>query len=262
MKNNSKLISILYALFRFTYYSSMLTVLYILSFELFISDGRTGKLTTPIHHSAGYPIAVNYSQMETNQFQYSETSKSQKDSIKFLLLDKTHQSNSGEEIINSRKLINYIPAGELKFENIEYFHEFSKEKTTSINVKTTSTLVNIALGIRVYFVILCMLISMYFCKEIFYKLKENSTFPESISPYLKKIGFLILGQEAILMSYYTIDSYIIDLLKLRPNLFRNLEYSPLFEFNLETIILGLTLLLLSSIFKRGNEIESENELTV
>jgi hypothetical protein len=64
------------------------------------------------------------------------------------------------------------------------------------------------------------------------------------------------------MSYYIIDSYIIYLLQLRPNLFRNLEYSPLFEFNIEIIILGLTLLLLSSIFKRGYEIESESELTI
>jgi hypothetical protein len=264
IKNNSTLISILYALFCFAYYSSLLTVIYILSFEFFTSDGRIGKITSPIHqhHSTGYIIPVNYSQRETNQFHYSETSKSQKDSIKFLLLGETPYSNPERKIMDSRKLINYIPSGELKFENIEYNHEFSTEKTTFINVKTSSTFINITLGIRIYLVLLYLLIFLYFCKKIFFTLKENSTFPEAISPYLKKIGFLILGQEAILMSYYIMDSYIIDSLKLRPNLFRNFEYSPFFEFDIEIIILGLTLLLLSSIFKRGYEIESENELTI
>lgn len=264
MKNNSTLISILYALFSFAYYSSLLTVLYILSFEFFTSDGRIGKITSPIdqHHSTGYIIPINYSQQETNQFHYSETSKSQKDSIKFLLLGETPYSNPERKIMDNRKLINYIPSGELKFENIEYNHEFSTEKTTFINVKTSSTFINIALGIRIYLVLLYLLIFLYFCKKIFFTLKENSTFPEAISPYLKKIGFLILGQEAILMSYYIMDSYIIDSLKLRPNLFRNFEYSPLFEFDIDTIVLGLTLLLLSSIFKRGYEIESESELTI
>lgn len=262
MKNNSNLISILYALFRFAYYSCLLTVIYILSFEFFTSDGRIGKITSPIHHSTGYIIPVNYSQRETNQFHYSETSKSQKDSIKFLLLGETPYSNPERKIIDSRKLINYIPSGELKFENIEYNHEFCTERTTCINVKTSSTFINIALGIRIYLELLYFLIFLYFCKKIFFTLKENSTFPEAISPYLKKLGFVILGQEAILMSYYIIDSYIIYLLQLRPNLFCNLDYSPLFEFNIEIITLGLALLLLSSIFKRGYEIESESELTI
>jgi hypothetical protein len=187
MKNNSNLISILYALFRFAYYCSLLTVLYILSFEFFTSDGRIGNLTSPIHHSTGYIIPVNYSQLETNQFHYSETSKSQKDSIKFLLLGETPYSNPERKIMDSRKLINYIPSGELKFENIEYNHEFSTERTTCINVKTSSTFINIALGIRIYLVILCSLIYLYFCKKIFFTLKENSTFPEAISPYLKNL---------------------------------------------------------------------------
>lgn len=261
MKNNSSLISILHVLFRFAYYCSMGLILYIFSFDLFTSDGKMGIFTTPIHHSTGYVIPIKYSEQETNQFQYSETSKSQKDSIQFLLLGVTPYPNS-RKMMDTRKLINYIPSDELKFENIEYNHEYNAEKTTLINVKTSNTFINTALGIRFYLNLIFGVFFLYFCKKIFSTLKENSTFPESIAPYLKKIGLLIISQQAILMSYYIVDSYIIYLLQLRPNLFRNLEYSPVFVLNIETIILAFTLLLLSSIFKRGNEIESENELTI
>lgn len=260
MKNNNKLVTLLYILSQLSYRFIQLLILYLIFFEFFTPNGKIGNWSSSNHHSIGYTIPMNFSLQQSNEFQYSETSKIQKDSIKFSLLDKIYHSSSGEETSRVYKIVDYIPSGEIKLENIE--HHYRGAEITNVTVKTSNTFINIALGFRRYLYLLCDLIIFYFCIKIFKTLRKNSTFPEAIAPYLNKIGLLLLGQGAIKMSYYFIDSYIIDLLRLRSDLFSDFQYYALFDVNMYILVLGLTLLFLSSIFKRGNEIESENELTI
>lgn len=226
------------------------------------SDPKNGrKYSFGSDHSKGYIIPVSLGQ-NGKEVKYSETNKNQKIAIQFNELSSSQYNKSGDLVGSTYKVINYIPEGEMKFENLEY--SYSPTEETNINVKTSSPLINFYLGFRYYLTMFFHLIIVFYITKIFKTLKNDRFFLLEISKYLNIIGLVVMLKEITRISYYfLIDKNIIELIRLRNNkIFDGMYLNNIFSFTLTPFIIGLSLLFLASIFKRGYYLQQENDLTI
>lgn len=268
MKNSkNKLASILYVIsFTALRFFQLFILLNIIT-EFITTDGKYGdpknggEYYFGSHHSIGYTIPVSLGQ-NGKEVKYSETNKNQKIAIEFNKLSSSKYDESGDLILSTYDVINYIPEGEMKFENLEYYYSATEE--TNINIKTSSPFINFLLGFRYYLTMFFHLIIVFYITKIFKTLKNDRFFLMEISKYLNIIGLVVMLKEITRISYYfLIDKNIIELIRLRNHkIFDGISFNSIFNFTLTPLIIGLSLLFLASIFKRGYYLQQENDLTI
>ncbi|AUC16339.1 hypothetical protein BTO06_14795 [Tenacibaculum sp. SZ-18] len=137
-----------------------------------------------------------------------------------------------------------------------------------LNILVTSeyTFLSILLYINQHYRILITIFILYFLKGIFSILKVNLTFDNNIIRFTKLIGLLIILIEVLgLVLSFIIGRYY-DLISINSetnynNAF-NLSLNPTLEFNFSMFIVGLSLLVVSILLNKGNELQTENELTI
>ena len=102
------------------------------------------------------------------------------------------------------------------------------------------------------------LMIIHFLRKIFKSLTENKYFVSSNGKYIKKIAisiiFLAIVPELI---YYLTDRWIISTIELKDVIFKNE-----FNFEYQTILLGLLVFVISIVFLRGIELREDQELTI
>ena len=102
------------------------------------------------------------------------------------------------------------------------------------------------------------LMIIHFLRKIFKSLTENKYFVSSNGKYIKKIAisiiFLAIVPELI---YYLTDRWIISTIELKDVIFKNE-----FNFEYQTILLGLLVFVISIVFLRGIELKEDQELTI
>ena len=102
------------------------------------------------------------------------------------------------------------------------------------------------------------LMIIHFLRKIFKSLTENKYFVSSNGKYIKKIAisiiFLAIVPEVI---YYLTDRWIISTIELKDVIFKNE-----FNFEYQTILLGLLVFVISIVFLRGIELKEDQELTI
>ncbi len=102
------------------------------------------------------------------------------------------------------------------------------------------------------------LMIIHFLRKIFKSLTENKYFVSSNGIYIKKIAlsiiFLAIVPEVI---YYLTDRWIISTIELKDVIFKNE-----FNFEYQTILLGLLVFVISIVFLRGIELKEDQELTI
>ena len=102
------------------------------------------------------------------------------------------------------------------------------------------------------------LMIIHFLRKIFKSLTENKYFVSSNGKYIKKIAlsiiFLAVVPEVI---YYLTDRWIISTIELKDVIFKNE-----FNFEYQTILLGLLVFVISIVFLRGIELKEDQELTI
>ena len=102
------------------------------------------------------------------------------------------------------------------------------------------------------------LMIIHFLRKIFKSLTENKYFVSSNGKYIKKIAisiiFLAIIPEVI---YYLTDRWIISTIELKDVIFKNE-----FNFEYQTILLGLLVFVISIVFLRGIELKEDQELTI
>lgn len=112
------------------------------------------------------------------------------------------------------------------------------------------------LGALVDSVIYLMII--HFLRKIFNNLTENKYFVAANGVFIKKIAlsiiFLSLIPEVI---YYLTDKWIINTIELKNVIFKNE-----FNFEYQTILLGLLVFVISIVFLRGIELKEDQDLTI
>ncbi len=151
--------------------------------------------------------------------------------------------------------------------------KFSQKKiktNTNISITSSKTWLQVIIIIKRLIKWLISLGILYFLKNIFYELKDSLEITKNIVTNTRKISFVFLIGTFIkliisLVFFYSfnsihfiskIDNKIIDL----PGVIVNI-YSRL-EFNIPILILGISLLIISQLFKEALKIKQENELTI
>lgn len=268
MKNSkNKLATILYVISHIALRFFQLFIVLNIITEFITTDGKYGdpnkggEYSFGGHHSIGYTIPVNLSQ-NGKEVQYSETKPNQKIPIEFQKLSNSKYDKSGNLTLSVYDVIDYIPNGEMKFENLEY--DYSPTDKTDINIKTSSSFINFLLGFRHYLTMFFSLIITFYITKIFKTLKNDHFFPLEISKYLNIIGLVVMLKEITrICYYYLVDKNIIELMRLRNyKIFDGISLNSIFSFTLTPFIIGLSLLFLASIFKRGYYLQQENDLTI
>lgn len=102
------------------------------------------------------------------------------------------------------------------------------------------------------------LMIIYFLRKIFKNLTENKYFVAANGMYIKKIAlsiiFLAIVPEII---YYLTDKWIINTIEFNSVIFKNE-----FNFEYQTILLGLLVFVISIVFLRGIELKEDQDLTI
>ena len=112
------------------------------------------------------------------------------------------------------------------------------------------------LGALVDSVIYLMII--HFLRKIFKNLTDNKYFVSTNGMYIKKIAVSIILLSIVPeVIYYITDKWIISTIELKNVIFKNE-----FNFEYQTILLGLLVFVISIVFLRGIELKEDQELTI
>jgi len=112
------------------------------------------------------------------------------------------------------------------------------------------------LGALVDSVIYLMIIN--FLRKIFKNLTDNKYFVSANGLYIKKIAVSIILLSIVPeVIYYITDKWIISTIELKNVIFKNE-----FNFEYQTILLGLLVFVISIVFLRGIELKEDQELTI
>lgn len=140
------------------------------------------------------------------------------------------------------------------------------DTTTRVMVKPKTPFLSFMLFLDKYHSIFITILILYFLKQIFHYLKKDLSFNSNVAVNVKRIGILIiLGEVLGLILNLIIGMYIshvgietdIDYY----NAF-NINFNPTLEFNFSMFIVGLSLLVVSIFLIKGNDLQTENELTI
>jgi len=102
------------------------------------------------------------------------------------------------------------------------------------------------------------LMIIYFLRKIFKNLTKNKYFVASNGVYIKKIALSIIFLSVIPeVIYYLTDKWIISTIELKNVIFKNE-----FNFEYQTMLLGLLVFVISIVFLRGIELKEDQELTI
>lgn len=105
---------------------------------------------------------------------------------------------------------------------------------------------------------LIYLLIIYFLRKIFKNLTENKYFVAINGLYIKRIALSIMLLAIVPeIIHYLTDKWVIGTIKLNDIVIKND-----FNFQYETILLGLLVFVISIIFLRGIELKEELELTI
>jgi hypothetical protein len=146
----------------------------------------------------------------------------------------------------------------------------SYSTTTTINVRSKSKLKNFFLSLNVLLGILISIVLSYYFMRILKDFYKKISFTKVNYKRFYLIGFIIiLGQIGKLILSFIYSKWYggarlikaTDIEYLKGTEF-NVSINPTFDFEINTILFGLAIIVLSYIFKYGNKLEEENALTV
>ncbi|MEN8187107.1 MAG: DUF2975 domain-containing protein [Bacteroidota bacterium] len=99
---------------------------------------------------------------------------------------------------------------------------------------------------------------LYFLRKIFINLTDNEYFIPENGMYLKKIGYTIIA----LALLPEIIHYLSDLQVVKYITIENVKLKTEFNFDIQTILLGILVFVISLVFLRGIELKKDQELTI
>ncbi|MGB2684077.1 MAG: DUF2975 domain-containing protein, partial [Olleya sp.] len=138
-----------------------------------------------------------------------------------------------------------------------------------IVAKSDNPIIILVQILKAYSGIISLIIMLFFIERIFYSLNKSLTFTHNLNKKVKYLGVVFIFSESLsLLFSYVLGSYygristqtLIDGKRLSGGL--DLSMNPRLEFDFAFFIIGLSLLVLASLLKSGNQLQQENDLTV
>ncbi|CAL2078422.1 hypothetical protein [Tenacibaculum sp. 190524A05c] len=238
------------------------------------SEIKTGE-NSKIVNSKGYAIPMKVSlNLKKEGYIYKKSGTSVQvfndEELNELYIYRHHTREFIEEIKSSydeRQKIgsNFILTDPAQQGNFDFTNRTIDSKTRII-VKPKTTFLTIMLFLDKYLSILITILILYFLKQIFYHLKKDLSFNIEVSKNVKRIGFLLILMEVLGAIFNLIIGTYISHVSIETDiLFRNafnINFNPTIEFDLPMFITGLSLLVVSILLNKGNDLQTESNLTI
>lgn len=277
MKTNNKLVRVLYVISRLGYRFAQFFILYALFFEFFAPNGEIGNFSSSTHHSKGYPIKARI------QLSIPDTLIIFKNKIlrSSGTIIKTENKDWIEDFNKIKKDKQYDKTYQINNFNLyrDGFNDVSKE-IKNVKVQTEDSEINIVINpknvffksilmLKSYLGLALLLFITYQCMHLFKQLNKNFVFDKLLNRRIQNIGFSLIFFQVVKMivSIITIQNLSrIDYHHYIPSIdnskFDFMNLSPIVEYNLETLFLGLCLVVLAKLLSYGYDLQNDNELTI
>ena len=297
---NKNIVGFLKGFFTIAFWFMLVFFLFQISMEIFTKNGsfktsESGKISSAGHFEKGYDVPVNihlYISPQKKEFTYKSDSTSNSSGMTFsrftnpkdnLFKDSMYASfdkkmlqisgltqkkldsffeNSSDIKITGNKILIGYPFEENKFLKTNT-SSFSTKGT--LNIKSTNSFFAFCQFLKSYIPFLISLLIIYQLKSIFKLLKKDFGFSLQLSKRIKKTGFLLIIGQIITLFLSLIFTFYYGFASFKnwnQNNGIQLTINPRLEFDIVLTLVGLSLLILGVLLKKGNEIQQENDLTI
>lgn len=276
MRNNNKLVRVIYTILNLSFWLFTLIITMIIVFDLFVEKGDYENIRTSPHHSEGYKISsqiqfhipdtvIKFKSINGNKS--GNISYSENRSFK-----KSYEEISNDSLLQKTYLINEVKLNN-EFEDITHgFYKINSEHLSAeinIPINPKDNVFKIILILNAYLPILLLLYITFQLKIIFLNLKNNFKFNNELYKRIKLIGYsLIIFQTLLILISifirYKITSidFIHYIQNTENSIFKFMTLNVDINFDFIPFLIGSCLLILSNLLKYGNNIQEENELTI
>ena len=274
MNFDKALINLVYGVFTVLYHTITVAVLLVLAVNIFTRDGKVGRSSsvTP-HYSEGFRIAVELGLSIPDSIvsyegygsrRYREESDVS-DNDRFF----SNVPEGSEKTLIENKIVFGDKRERKKLEHLKYNSSERIRSEGLLLVKSTKQWLNILMQTSFFMSLFIFIYILYLMKNIFYYLKTSFSFNINMIKKVRWLGLLFIAAEFIkLVSNYILKkncgsiglvSYQDGNIMERPF---NLSIEPILDFDFKMFMIGLAILVLSSLLRIGNRIEGENNLTI
>ncbi len=278
MKNNNKLVTVLYIISRLSFRTFQLVLLFALIFE-FIPNGSLGGFNSISHHSKGYLVKTqiqlsipdtlilfNNKEARTSGTSAKRTDKESNADFNKIKNDKkiskTYQ-------VNNYDVYNYSDKdfyAKKKFDNIEPQGD-SSDFNVLINPK--NYFFKAAILVKNYLPLLLALFVSYHLMRLFKQLRTNFAFDQLLNNRIRIIGYSFISFQIINMiisiittQYLSTINYYHYIPKVENSNFQFMKLNTYIEYNWQTLFMGLCLVVLAKLLSYGYDLQNENDLTI
>lgn len=268
MIKNRILLGILHLIVTIGFWGTLCFGVLNISFELFTKNGHANNLQVGNHHNVGYSVPfsirisipdsiVKYRNNNMNgtvNYHHNSTCNHDSETDSILQLPNTKKGIIRNEIRTYPNKLLVNP-------------EFNADGYAIVkSPKFHIYLLQIG---KSYLSFLFIIFIFYQLMKIFKQLLRNFSFTQNISKRVNYLGLLLISFELFTLLLTIIISSEIGAVIISST--KNNEYldeamhlyiNPQYDFDITIFIVGLSLLILSSLLKMGNKLEQENNLTI
>ncbi|MFD1601442.1 DUF2975 domain-containing protein [Flavobacterium artemisiae] len=275
MKNNNKLVTVLYIISRLSFRACELILLFALIFEC-IPDGTIGGYSSTVHHSRGYEINARIqSSISDTLIFYKGTNISGS-----ISKSKSKELNKRfNEIKNDKKLTKMYQINNFDIYNFnnkdsdikKEFYDVKQSSPSDLNIiiNPKNYLFKAILAIKTYLSLILVLFVSYQLMKLFKQLRTNFAFDQILNKRIRNIGYSLISFQVITLlisiiitQHLSIISYYHYIPTVENSEFRYMSLGIYIEYNWQILFLGLCLVVLAKLLSYGYDLQNENELTI
>ena len=279
-------------IFSLAFWLSIVFLIFSISIQIFTNNGEIKinekNSLNSSHYSNGYNVPVkihlSFRQKKIYKGVKKDTLSGKSSSISISRLIDENDNNLKSEFYKNSMFTDKEIDSIFKFSpdvkiigkklKIDYWKKNNNNFTTNtssfitngvLNIKSTNWFFTICQIIGNYLSFIILVLIFYQLKEIFTILNNKITFSIKLTKHINLTGLLIIIWQLlkalisiIYISFYSFAGFENS----GENLGIQLNINPRIEFDLVLIFIGLGLLVLSLLLKKGNALQNENELTI
>ncbi|KFF07596.1 DUF2975 domain-containing protein [Flavobacterium reichenbachii] len=278
MKNNNRLVTVLYIISRLSFRAFQLFLLFALIFEC-IPDGSLGSYNSNSHHSKGYQINthIQLNIPDTLIFYNNKEARTAGSILKTgdKEFDKDFSEIKNDKKINKTYQINNFDVYSIsdhdfntkkEFNNVEPQNNFSD---LSVIVNPKNYFLKGALLVKNYLSLVLGLFVSYQLMRLFKQLRTDFAFDQLLNKRIRNIGYSLVSFQIINMTisiittqYLSTINYYHYIPTVENSKFQFMNLSTYVEYNWQTLFMGLCLVVLAKLLSYGYDLQNENELTI
>lgn len=269
MKKESRLVRILYWFCNISFYLLIIWIVTAIGFEIFTEDGKVGNFSSGSHRSIGYQIPVKVQINPRSPLYKNKLFELENEGVNHLGQSYSSGTSTYVKALTAQDSLDFKSIVSIRnYDMTDYYDlastSFISEGYVTVKPKTLRNKVTIVF--RTYLGFFILIIVFFFLKNIFKALKANFEFSQKLYKAIRAIGFLLIALVLLKVVSNFILGKDLPFIVIEP-LGDNMKYvaismNPRLDFDFTLFLVGFMLIVLSTLLKRGRQIQEENDLTI